>query len=316
MYVDKKLGGVNAVQTLSRLNRTYPDKGETTVLDFANEADDILKAFTPYYEQTILSEKTDPNYLYDLEHQLADFQVYGKSDLDSFAGLWFGPPVSTDRLYAALAPSRERFLKLGKEEREDFRSLLVDYVRIYAFLSQVLTFTDADLEKLYVFARMLARYLPIERDSLPRDIQQKIDMESYRIQKRFNGKIKLDRGNGQVKAIWKGGSHSTDVPEMEILSAIIKALNERFGTDFTDEDKVFIETLERQLADNDALAASVRVNTPDNARLTFDHIVTDSLQDMVDTNFKFYKRVTDDREFSKFFLDWLFQRFRENLEKM
>ena len=104
--------------------------------------------------------------------------------------------------------------------------------------------------------------------------------------------------------------------EMEALSRIIRELNERFGTDFTEEDKVFIRQLEERLAEDPALVASVRVNPPENARLAFDHVVTDRLQDMMDTNFKFYKRVTDDREFSRFFLDWLFERFREGLGKI
>ena len=101
---------------------------------------------------------------------------------------------------------------------------------------------------------------------------------------------------------------------MEPLSQIIRELNERFGTDFTEEDRLFIQQLEERLVGDPALVASVRVNTPENARLTFDHVVTDRLQDMVDTNFKFYKRITDDQEFSKFFLDRLFDRFRKSLK--
>lgn len=101
--------------------------------------------------------------------------------------------------------------------------------------------------------------------------------------------------------------------EIERLSQIIRELNERFGTDFTEEDRVFIQQLEDKLAGDPSLTASVRTNTPENARLTFDLVVNDRLQDMVETNFKFYKRVTDDREFGKFFLNWLFERFRSRV---
>jgi type I restriction enzyme R subunit len=312
MYVDKRLGGVNAVQTLSRLNRIHPEKAETIVLDFANDADEIRKAFEPYYEKTLLSEATDPNLLYDLERQLTDFHVYDKAEVEAFSRLYFNPKSTQDQLYAMLAPCVDRYETLDKEERMNFRGKLTDYVRLYAFLSQILTFADPDLEKLYVFDRLLRRYLPPERDDLPREIQQKIDMESYRIRQSWKGKIKLERGEGELEPIGAKGELVPD--QFELLSQIIRDLNERFGTDFTEEDKVFIQQLEERLVGDPALVASVRVNTPENARLTFDHVVTDRLQDMVDTNFKFYKRITDGREFSKFFLDWLFERFRSNLK--
>src|SRR5262249_42171771 len=163
MYVDKKLGGVNAVQTLSRLNRTHPEKKGTLVLDFANEADEIKAAFEPYYETTLLSEATDPNLLYELQTRLAAFPVYMEGDVNAFARLYFDPKETQDRLYAVLGPLVERFQQMSQEERADFRSQLTDYVRLYTFLAQVLTFADADLEKLYVLARYLRRLLPPDR---------------------------------------------------------------------------------------------------------------------------------------------------------
>ena len=310
MYVDKKLGGVHAVQTLSRLNRIHPQKRETVVLDFANEAAEIQEAFQPYYEKTILSESTDPNLLYDLENRLQDFDIYAEDEVEAFVKVYFSAKGTQDRLYATLRPGVDRFNELPVEEQAEFRGLLKDYVRLYAFLSQVIPFTDPDLEKLYLYARFLSRYLPYRREELPREIQQKIDMESYRIRRQHAGKIDLARGSGQLDP--QGSKdHQKPVDELEVLSRIIQELNERFGTDFTDEDKVFIRQLEDRLAEDPALVASVRVNPPENARLTFDHVVSDRLQDMVETNFKFYKRVTDDHQFAKYFLDWLFDRFLE-----
>jgi type I restriction enzyme R subunit len=314
MYVDKKLGGVHAVQTLSRLNRVYPGKTETLVLDFVNEADDIRKAFEPYFEKTILSEGTDPNLLYDLERQMREFHVFDSGEVKAFAEVYFRPGSRQDRLYALLAAPVDRFRRLPKDEQDAFRGLLTDYVRLYAFLAQILTFVDADLEKLYVFSRLLRRLLPWKEDELPREITQKIDIESYRVQRTFSGKIELPRGQGELPP---GGGEGGGqlVEEIEPLSIIIKALNERFGTDFTEEDKVFIRQLEGSLAANFALAASVRANTPENARLSFDHVVNDRLQEMVDSNFKFYKRITDDPQFAKFFVDWLFERYRKAVEQ-
>jgi type I restriction enzyme, R subunit len=314
MYVDKKLGGVNAVQTLSRLNRVNPEKEETMVLDFTNEADEIQTAFQPYYEKTLLSEATDPNLLYNIEQRLEGFPVYEKADVDAFALVYFNPKSTQDQLYVLLAPCVARYKELSKEERVDFRGQLTDYVRLYSFLSQILTFADPDLEKLYVFGRLLRRYLPTEDEQLPREVQEKIDMESYRVRQTWKGKIKLERGEGEVEPIGAKESHSPPQEEIEALSQIIRELNERFGTDFSEEDKVFVQLLEDRLAEDPSLVASVKANTPENARLTFDHVVTDRLQDMVDTNFKFYKRLTDDKDFGKFFVDWLFERFRKGLD--
>ena len=280
------------------------------VLDFANEAAEIQEAFQPYYEKTILSESTDPNLLYDLENRLQDFDIYTEDEVEAFVKVYFSAKGTQDRLYATLRPGVDRFNELPVEEQAEFRGLLKDYVRLYAFLSQVIPFTDPDLEKLYLYARFLSRYLPYRREELPREIQQKIDMESYRIRRQHAGKIDLARGSGQLDP--QGSKdHQKPVDELEVLSRIIQELNERFGTDFTDEDKVFIRQLEDRLAEDPALVASVRVNPPENARLTFDHVVSDRLQDMVETNFKFYKRVTDDHQFAKYFLDWLFDRFLE-----
>jgi type I restriction enzyme R subunit len=179
MYVDKKLGGVNADQTLSRLNRTYPpDKHGTMVLDFANEADKIKIAFEPYYDTTLLSEATDPNLLYEIQSRLAAYPVFTVVDIDRFARIYFDPKRAQDQLYSALAPVVARFNALGRDEQQDCRSHLTDYIRLYAFLSRVLTFADADLEKLYVFARYLRRLLPVDPIELPREVQQNIDMES------------------------------------------------------------------------------------------------------------------------------------------
>jgi type I restriction enzyme R subunit len=314
MYVDKKLGGVHAVQTLSRLNRIYQGKEETMVLDFANEAEDIQKAFEPYYEKTLLKESTDPNILYDLSNQLEDLNFYSRDELDNFIKIYFNPKATQDKIYAALSPVVDRFNEAETEEQVDFRHYLNNYIRLYAFLSQVITFIDADLEKLYLFARLLIRYLHISREELPKEIQQNIDMDSYRLQKTGNGMIKLERGKSDIEPIGPKGGHSTTLEELEPLSQIIEELNELFGTEFTGKDKVFIMQLEEKLIGDPALEASVRVNPPENARLTFDHVVNDRLQEMIDSNFKFYKQITDDQDFGKFLLDWLFERYTNSME--
>ena len=310
MYVDKKLGGVNAVQTLSRLNRTLaPEKKGTMVLDFANEADDIKAAFEPYYETTLLAEATDPNLLYEIQGRLAAFPVYTEADVARFAKVYFDPKATQDQLYALLAPVVERFQEVSKEEQLDFRGQLTDYVRLYAFLAQVLTFADADLEKLYVFARHLRRLLPADRAELPREVQQNIDMESYRIQQTGSGKIALERKPGVLDPVGTKGSHGTGPEEIETLSRIIAELNERFGLNLGPEHRVTLGQMMERLDADAALDASARVNTRENVRLTFDQKVEHVIQEIVDSNFDLYKRITDDRAFGEVIKNMLFDQY-------
>jgi len=310
MYVDKKLGGVNAVQTLSRLNRTLPPgKRGTMVLDFANESDEIKAAFEPYYEATMLSEATDPNLLYEIQTRLAAFPVYTETDVDAFAKFYFDPKATQDRLYGALAPVVEQFQELAEDEQQGFRSQLTDYVRLYAFLAQVLTFADADLEKLYVFARYLRRLLPAERAELPREVQQNIDMESYRIQETGNGKIALERRPGVLDPVSTKSGYGVDEEDLETLSRIIAALNERFGLNLGPEHRVTLGQMMEKLDDDAALDAAARVNTRENVRLTFDQKVEHVIQEIVDSNFDLYKRITDDRAFGEAIKNFLFDQY-------
>jgi type I restriction enzyme R subunit len=309
MYVDKKLGGVNAVQTLSRLNRTHPEKRGALVLDFANEADGIRAAFEPYYETTLLSESTDPNLLYEIQTRLHSFPVYAQDDVESFAKVYFDKKATQDQLYSALAPVVERFRAISADEQRDFRGQVTDYVRLYAFLAQVLTFADTDLEKLYVFARHLRRLLPVDREELPRDVQQNIDMESYRIQQTGSGKIQLERKQGMLQPIATKTEHGRGPEELESLSRIIAELNERFGLNLGPEHKVTLQQMIEKLDVDAALDASARVNTRENVRLTFDRKVEQVIQEIVDSNFDLYKRITDDRVFGDILKNFLFDQY-------
>ena len=312
MYVDKRLRQVAAVQTLSRLNRTCPGKEETLVLDFANEAEEIREAFEPFYEATLLTEETDPNLPYDLQHELLGFGVYSEDEVDAFAAYWFGVDgrPSHQGVIARLAPFVARAEALAEDERDRFRRTLDRFVRLYAFLSQVVTFTDPDLEKLHALARPLRRLIRLDGGSLPAEVLEAIDMESYRVQRSRTGAVRLERGAGELSP--RGEREAGAAAEREEpLSVILDELNRRFGTDFTPDDRVTLAHLEQRLDRDDALRAAVRVNPPDKARLSFQQAANDLLQEMAETNFKLYKRVADDREFSRYFLDRLFERYRD-----
>ena len=310
MYVDKKLGGVNAVQTLSRLNRTHPpEKKGTMVLDFANEAEAIRIAFQPHYETTLLSEATDPNLLYEIQTRLAAFPVFVEADVERFARIYLEPRATQDQLYAALAPVVERFREITDAEQHEFRGQLTDYARLYAFLSQVLSFADADLEKLYVFARHLRRLLPTDPAELPREVQQNIDMESYRLQQVGSGRISLTRGTGVLSPAGTKSGQGAASEELEPLSRIIAELNERFGLRLGPEHRLTLGQMMERLDADPGLDASARVNTRENVRLSFDQKVEHVIQEIVDSNFDLYKRITDDSSFGAALKDFLFDQY-------
>ena len=165
MYVDKKLSGIQAVQTLSRLNRIHPGKDDTFVLDFVNETQDILDAFQPFYEQTTVGDRAEASHLYDLQARLDGFHVYHKPEVEEFARVFYKPkgkqtPRDHERMNAILNPAVTRFTDLDEDTQEEFRKVLVAYRNLYAFLSQVIPFFDTDLEKLYTYGRFLLNKLP------------------------------------------------------------------------------------------------------------------------------------------------------------
>jgi len=309
MYVDKKLGGVNAVQTLSRLNRIHPNKKDTMVLDFANDADDIKKAFDPYYEKTMLSEGTDPNILYTMMDDLEDYHIYESIMVDRFAEAFFSKKVKQDRLYSILEPARDRFKAKTEEEQRDFHTRFLKFVRTYAFLTQIVTFTDPQLEKLYWFGKYLLRIITLKRSSLPIEVLSQVDMDSYRLDKMHSGKVELERGKGKIDPRSDGESHSAG-EDKEPLSQIIKVLNDRFGTNFTEDDKVFIQNLQERINADEAIRKSVEVNTPENAKLTFEDKTRSHVRNMIDKNFKFFKKFNDDKDFANAFMSMMYEEYR------
>ena len=311
MYVDKPLGGVTAVQTLSRLNRTHPGKTGTVVLDFANEASDIQAAFEDYYDRTILSEETDPNLLYDIQSQLDAFEFTEETEIDNFAQVYFNPKGTQDRLHTILVPAINRYKEATEEEQFDFRTKLKEFVRLYAFISQLLPIPDAELEKFYEFARHLALKLPVNRQNRPVEVQQNIELESYRLGQTHSGKISLQRGARELDPVKTAGTGNLRIEQIEPLSQIIQDLNSRFGTDFTEDERVFIQQLENKLDQNPALQASLQVNSPENVRLTFNQITNDLMQEMIESNFTFYKHFSDEADFAQVLLKFLFDRYLE-----
>jgi type I restriction enzyme R subunit len=311
MYVDKRLADVNAVQTLSRLNRTYLAKTDTCVLDFADNAERVKEAFGKFYDGTSLAEVADPDELHQAESALQRSGFYFAADLAAFAAAFYKPRAVMEKVYAALKPVVDRVAAGDEDEQREFRGKLANYMKLYAFLAQVITFSDPELEQLYQFDRCLLRLLPVPREEQPRELHKFVDVNTVRLVQAARESISPEPGKGVLEHQKGGGTTSKPEEQLEPLSAILQLLNERFGTDFKEEDKQFIETLEEKLDADTGMAASFAVNTRENARLTFDHKVRDHVQDMIDTNFKFFKQINDKPEFADFLNDLLFDRYAE-----
>lgn len=309
MYVDKKLGGVNAVQTLSRLNRTTSGKTDTFVLDFANTSEEIKKSFEPYFETTILGEATDPNKLFDLQSALDAFQVYTPEQVQEFSDKIISN-VPVDQLHSILDAAAETFRTiLTEEQQDDFRAKCKTYVRLYVFLAQIVPFVNPYLERLYLFLNHLQNKLGRQREEdLAQGILDNIDMENLRYQLESTANIVLQQGD-ELQPIPTDMRGGVAEPEMEYLSNIVKAFNDRFGTAFTNEDKVkkMTQDLMQDVANDQEFVNAFKHSDTQNAKITFEDVLKRKLIDHIETNFEVFKEYNDNKEFRDFFAGTMFQ---------
>ena len=295
MYVDKKLGGVAAVQTLSRLNRTRRGKTETVVLDFVNEAEAIQEAFQRYYQNTSLEEETDPNKLYDLTTRLAGFEMYTEQDVEEFAAIFFDETKPGELQQPILDRVVHGWQGREEEEREDFRSTLQSFVRLYGYVAQLIDFVDTDLEKEYVFARHLNRKLPKrEGAGLPLEILGAVDLDSFRIQETFEGEIELTPEDASLSGVPTEAKPMVKEPEKAYLSDIIHVLNETYGLDLTEKDRVRVEEIVREVeTDEGVRAVMTGNNSMSNKRHKVEKVIDDRILDQVHHSIELYKKLND-----------------------
>ena len=250
MYVDKKLDGVRAVQTLSRLNRIAPGKTDTFVLDFVNDAVDIQQAFAPFYERT-WAQPTDPNILSNLKNRLWHAAVLDGDEVDTLAEALLAQTSQTNEaLYAHTDPALGRFLALDVEHREDFRTALRDFVRLYAFLAHIVPVGSAAMERMYLYGRVLLPRLPSDDDEGIVDLSGAAVLTHLRIEQQGLQNASLtsvtDEESEQKGHTGEGQGRENDEPT-DRLSAIIGLLNDRFGMDLTDADRLLFEQLETEV---------------------------------------------------------------------
>ena len=304
MYVDKRLAGIQAVQALSRLNRTRSGKESTFVLDFVNEPEEILAAFQPYYEQTLIGERADPKQLYELQAKLDGQQVYYKSEVEEFCKVFYKPKqnqTASDhaRMNACIDPAVGRYKQHDEEAREEFQKTVVAYRNLYAFLSQVIPFQDSDLEKLYSYIRFLLTKLPKGDRGPVYNFDDEVALKYYRLQKISEGAIQLEAGKGgEVAGPVAVGTRAAHAEKIE-LSQLIDVLNERFGTDFKPGDQLFLESIREDAVVDPEIRQAALANTVENFGYVFLKALEGLFIDRMDQNEDITSRFMNDPEFKE-----------------
>ncbi len=301
MYVDKKLSGIQAVQTLSRLNRISRGKENTFVLDFVNEPEDIYKAFKPYYEVTPMGDDVDPHHMNELAHTLADWRVYTQFEINDWCEIWFRnrmQPTGGEhkKLNAIIDVAVERFKALDEEGQDEFKSQLVSFRNLYMFLSQIIPYQDSDLEKLYTYSRFLLNKLPRTSSETKVTVDDDVELKYYRLEKISEGSINLREGEAEYL---KGpGDVGTGQPDEEVrLSTLVEALNERFGTDFTPADQLFFEQVRETAVADEQLRQAVAVNSIENFAPIFNKQLESLLIERMEGNEDIFSRMMNDEAF-------------------
>ena len=263
MIVDKKLKGVKAVQTLSRLNRTYPGKVDTFVLDFINKKEDIQKAFQPFYQETMLDEEVNTDLLYKVQSELRGYAIYSDDDIAAFIKEYsrYGNQDSKalGRMTSALKPTADRYNLMSADGRYKFRRLCRTFVKWYGYISQVVRMFDEDLHKEYLFIKYLVGLIPPDTTQMI-DLEGKLKLEYYKLQKTFEGTIELGEEKGHYEPAKDAGAMSPEGKEP--LEEVIKRINERYKGRFTDGDKVLITALRDKLMKDEKLKNIARTSDP------------------------------------------------------
>lgn len=315
MYVDKELSNVQAVQTLSRLNRAYkPDKTDTLVIDFYNDVEDIQVAFAPYYTTTILSQETDVNKLNDLQDELDKKQVYEEEDVDQFFKLYYSN-AERQALEPIIDSSAAIFNgELDKEQQIIFKSSAKTFVRTYSYLSKILDFNIAYWEMLWVFLKHLIPKLKIDDDDdFDENILNDIDMDSYRINRIGTSKISLSEDGGTIEPIPVSSAGSITEKNYDTLDNIISDFNKRFGNidwgndvDPEEAEKVLVEKIPDIMKGKIEILKSIKNSDRDNAKITSDESVQNLMQSLMFTHTGIYKKFLNDTDFKSQYLEFIF----------
>jgi len=318
MYVDKKLAGIHAVQTLSRLNRKCTGKDDTFVLDFQNKPEDIYVAFKPYYEFTPVEAMTDAQHLYVVEDKIKDAGIVFEEEIEEFSAVYFKPRRKETvhdhaQMNGVLDKAVERYKEREEQVQEDYKSLLISFRQLYGFLSQVIPYQDSDLEKLYTYIRFLLRKLPRRPSGPNYHFEEEIELQYYRLQKISEGRIDLK--SGEVLPLKSPRDVGTkDVYDDEVqLSELIDILNEQFGTDFTQADQLFFDQIQEEAVLSEPLQQAAKVNTVEDFRYVFNKIFEGLVIDRMEGNEEIFAKLMNNAEFRNIASENLLHKVYENI---
>lgn len=303
MFVDKKLSSVKAVQTLSRLNRTMKGKEDTFVLDFVNTAEDIQKSFQPYYEAAVLEKETDPNVIYDLKNALDNYQIYESLEVERFAEAYYskGGKNTQAVLTACIKPALDRFAFKENQIKEEFKAYLDRFIRIYSFITQICRMFDKDMQKFFVYSRLLSKCLPKDISEKV-EITDKIVLEYYKLSKTFEGDIALESTDSYIANI-KGGVGGKE-KKKDPLSVIIEKMNERFGTEFSEQDKV-LEQMKADFAKDEKIVNAAKINDKSLFKVLYEQRFKDVAVNRYEQNDSFFMSLFSDEAKMKFVMDMM-----------
>lgn len=309
MYVDKLLYNIKAVQTLSRLNRSHPQKHDTFVLDFANKPEDIAKSFSTYYKTTILSGETDPNKLYDLVATMENYQIYTENDVEQLINNYLSG-AERDQLDPHLDACTALYKQLDTDDQIDFKSAAKAFVRTYGFLGAILPYGNAKWEKLSIFLNLLIPKLPSPREEdFSQGILDSIDLESYRNEARDSLSIKLEDVDTEVTPVPSAGTPHIVNPEMDLLSAILSNFNDIFGNiDWKDADNVKRQILEipAMVSRDEKYQNAMRNSDEQSARLESERALQQVIIAIMADNMELFKQFQDNPSFKKWLSDMVF----------
>ena len=313
LYVDKRLAGIQAVQTLSRLNRTHPHKEDTFVLDFVNDRDEVGEAFKTYYEGAELGDEVEPARMYAIREELDASGIYLAEEVERFCAIYFKPLQRQSRqdhqaMNVALDPAVSRFAALHKEKEEAaelWRGKVQALRNLYAFLSQVVPYQDSDLERLYTYLRHLSAKLPRRRSGPAYHFDDDVRLAYYRLQKISEGSIPLAEGEARPldgpTEVGSGLSREQEAP----LSQLIDLINDRFGTDFNDADQLFFDQIVETAVADATLRETATVNSEERFGLTFKNLIDSLFTERMDQNEEIFIRYMNDGTFREVVRKWM-----------
>ena len=313
MFVDKRLAGIQAVQTLSRLNRIHPLKEDTFVLDFVNDREEIREAFKIYYEGAEMGEEVDPARMYVIKGELDASGTYLDEEVARFSAVYFKPKrrqsaLDHQTMNAALDPAVSRFTVRQNDneaEAENWRGNMQAFLNLYGFLSQVIPYQDSDLERLYVFLRHLAAKLPRRKSDPSYQFDDEVRLEYYRLQKISEGSISLQDGEARrLDGPTEVGSGLVR-PQPMPLSQLIDIVNERFGTDFNQADQLFFDQIVAVAMADEGLRQAAAVNPGDKFELVFKSLLENLFVERMDQNEEIFIRFMNDAPFQKLVTAWM-----------